>query len=430
MAKYCWKSLLFVGLIATAKGCSNGDFTSNKQLSGCSKDKYYNGVEAKNRDKQETQVASTNRRVLPFTSSNGGGGDGDGQAITDGAENGVTLNERELVSNTDLGAKQSDADTGSATDESGEETDFIAAEDMNATASDADESINDSDTNVSENTNGTLTYGGEGNSTENDGQKPFVLDKSVSCPGPGSIMIVGFNSDYPETLALVALERIPQGTTLYITDNGWTGTKFRDTEGYLKLEVPSEGIAAGTVFGYSQNTTDGGEFSENNWELVRGNFDLSLSGDTMFVVCGDNREDVSFLTGLTFGGRWFNAGGDTTYSALPEMLEQFNNSYVTLSHYDSYRYKGPTSETALRLREAIANPDNWESVNEVRFDNLSSLSFEVLPPAADEGDELSSPISDPQIDSVEISSNAQSQCWKSLLGTLFLGLHVAVSAAN
>jgi hypothetical protein len=112
------------------------------------------------------------------------------------------------------------------------------------------------------------------------------------------------------------------------------------------------------------------------------------------------------------------------------MLEQFNNSYVTLSHYDSYRYKGPTSETAYRLQRAIANPDNWESVNDLRFDNLSSLSFEVLPPAADEGDDSSSPISDPQIDSLEISSDAQCRCWNVLLGALLLGLHVAVLAAN
>ncbi|GAX11012.1 hypothetical protein FisN_2Lh541 [Fistulifera solaris] len=353
-------------------------------------------------------------------------GDGDEQAINAGAENGVTLDESEAVSNTDLGNEQSGADSGTAADENGEETDSVGAEDSNATASDADESINDADTNGSENRNGTHTYGGE--EVEDDGQRPFVLDNSVSCPGPGSIMVVGFNSDYPDTLALVALERLSQGTTLYITDNGWTGTDFRDTEGYLKLEVPSEGIAAGAVFGYSQNTTDGGEFSENNWESVRGNFDLSLSGDTILVVCDDNREHVNFLTGLTFGGRWFNAGGDTTYSALPEMLEQFNYSYVTLSRYDSYRYKGSTSETAYRLREAIANPDNWESVSDLRYDNLSSLSFEVLPAAADEGDDSSSPISDPQIDSVQISSDAQCLCWNVLLGALLLGLHVAVLA--
>lgn len=285
---------------------------------------------------------------------------------------------------------------------------------------------NETNTDSGESSNNeTFTYGGEEIDVDDSEQRPFVLDNSLLCPSPGSIMIVGFNSDYPDTLALVALERISQGTTIYITDNGWTGSEFRDTEGYLKLEVPTEGIAAGAVFGYSQNKSDEGEFSENNWESVRGNFDLSQSGDTMLVVCKDKVGGLTFLTGLTFGGRWYNAGGDTTYSALPETLEQVNNSYVTLSHYDSYRYVGPTSGTAYRLREAIANPNNWEASNDERFEDLAAIVFDVAPPIPGEGgegedEESRVPNSDPQTDSLGTLSSAPRCCWNILVGVVSL----------
>jgi endonuclease I len=56
---------------------------------------------------------------------------------------------------------------------------------------------------------------------------------------PGDVLIVAINSDEPDMIVLVALEALPAGLDLYITDNAWTGSAsaFRTNEGTLKVSV-------------------------------------------------------------------------------------------------------------------------------------------------------------------------------------------------
>jgi hypothetical protein len=48
-------------------------------------------------------------------------------------------------------------------------------------------------------------------------------------------MITAFNSDNPDAVAIVALNEIAAGATLFMTDNAWTGSAFRTNEGTLKV---------------------------------------------------------------------------------------------------------------------------------------------------------------------------------------------------
>ena len=52
---------------------------------------------------------------------------------------------------------------------------------------------------------------------------------------PGAVIVVTMNSDDPDLVALVALENIPGGVNLYMTDNAWTGNSFRTNEGTIMV---------------------------------------------------------------------------------------------------------------------------------------------------------------------------------------------------
>jgi hypothetical protein len=65
---------------------------------------------------------------------------------------------------------------------------------------------------------------------------PAFVDRGT-CNGlsPGDVMITAFNSDNPDAVAIVALNEIAAGATLFMTDNAWTGSAFRTNEGTLKV---------------------------------------------------------------------------------------------------------------------------------------------------------------------------------------------------
>lgn len=68
---------------------------------------------------------------------------------------------------------------------------------------------------------------------------PPLVNADGICKGngllPGSVMVSAFNSDDPDVVVLVALSNLAPGATLYMTDNAWTGQKFRTNEGTLKV---------------------------------------------------------------------------------------------------------------------------------------------------------------------------------------------------
>jgi endonuclease I len=52
---------------------------------------------------------------------------------------------------------------------------------------------------------------------------------------PGDIFIYVVESDDPDGVGFMALEDIPAGLELFMTDNAWTGTTFLSTEGVVKV---------------------------------------------------------------------------------------------------------------------------------------------------------------------------------------------------
>jgi hypothetical protein len=105
---------------------------------------------------------------------------------------------------------------------------------------------------------------------------PPVMQPSVApyaaIVNPGDICIIGFNSLNPDEVVLVALVDIPSGFTVYVTDNGWTGTSFRTGEGDLTCTFGS-GLKAGVVFSASSTSCK-----------LSGSFDLSTNGEQVILL--------------------------------------------------------------------------------------------------------------------------------------------------
>jgi hypothetical protein len=64
--------------------------------------------------------------------------------------------------------------------------------------------------------------------------------------GPGSIAFVGYNADGSDGIAFAALDAIAAGTTIYFTDNEWTGGAINSGESGWSWTAIGD-VAAGTV---------------------------------------------------------------------------------------------------------------------------------------------------------------------------------------
>ena len=91
-------------------------------------------------------------------------------------------------------------------------------------------------------------------------------DTEGACNGlkSGSVIPIAMNSENPDSLIFLPLVDLPQFSTLYVTDNAWTGNAFYMNEGTVIFTVPKGGIKMGTTFGYAVGT-----FSEGGSDASR-----------------------------------------------------------------------------------------------------------------------------------------------------------------
>ena len=198
------------------------------------------------------------------------------------------------------------------------------------------------------------TFFGDGTGLTCDDLTPILPPtNNGNCPGPGSIMFIGVNTDNPDAIALVALQDLAVGTTLYLTDNAWTGSNLGTTEGIWRTTLTTA-LPAGTVWGPLVSSLP-------IWEPEQGSLALSAEGDSLLLYCLDETDDTDEPAYHWVAG--ISLQGDDTVD-WPTALD---NNAVTLDHVDNARYVGPSTGTAQALVDAIRQPGNWEGSNADRF---------------------------------------------------------------
>eukprot|EP00526_Cylindrotheca_closterium_P006820 CAMPEP_0113637648 /NCGR_PEP_ID=MMETSP0017_2-20120614/19713_1 /TAXON_ID=2856 /ORGANISM="Cylindrotheca closterium" /LENGTH=752 /DNA_ID=CAMNT_0000548699 /DNA_START=205 /DNA_END=2463 /DNA_ORIENTATION=+ /assembly_acc=CAM_ASM_000147 len=194
------------------------------------------------------------------------------------------------------------------------------------------------------------------------------LDSTDSTCGAlvaGDIQVIAVHSDNPDEVALVTLVDLTAGLEIYLTDSGWAGTEFRDSEGTAKLTVPQGGISAGTIFGFGDEGSN--LLLATTWAET-GALSLSTQGDSLIVYCQPSEGKYNFLGAATTNNVWDPNQSDSNNSGLPAGLE---STSIALPHFDNYIYIGPSEGKKSDIVEAIAKEEHWSG-----FDNTQPLKFE------------------------------------------------------
>ena len=197
------------------------------------------------------------------------------------------------------------------------------------------------------------------------------------CPVPsgsfnvGDITIIGFSSDAPDGFAFVNWVSIPNGATLYFTDNRFEDGALSSNEQTVEWNNNTGSvIAPGTVIVY----TDGSGFDLGT-DVSGGLNGLSASQDNLFVYEG-TAACPEFVFGFS-NNPWVTSGSaSNSTSYLPAELNVANGN-ITVSTEDNWQFSAPRNDQAsiAAYKPLVNNPSNWTGDN-TSF-TLSSTDFIV-----------------------------------------------------
>ncbi len=125
--------------------------------------------------------------------------------------------------------------------------------------------------------------------------------------GLGSIAFTGFNADVADSLAFLVIDPIAAGTTIFFTDNEWTGAAFNGGEGYWSWTAGAGGLAAGAIVTISniQSTT---LISANTGTAAR----VSVAGSTSADLAGSGEIVYAYIAATATSAPTFLTAISTT----------------------------------------------------------------------------------------------------------------------
>ncbi len=184
--------------------------------------------------------------------------------------------------------------------------------------------------------------------------------------GLGSIAFTGFNADVADSLAFLVIDPIAAGTTIFFTDNEWTGAAFNGGEGYWSWTAGAGGLAAGAIVTISniQSTT---LISANTGTAAR----VSVAGSTSADLAGSGEIVYAYIAATATSAPTFLTAISTTTLTSGAVLTgtgliagvnalEFGTPADPL---DIGVYNGSRSNQASIAAYAaqINNPANWVS---------------------------------------------------------------------
>lgn len=208
----------------------------------------------------------------------------------------------------------------------------------------------------------------------------------------GDIMFTAFNAD-EDGLSFVTFVDIAANTTIYFSDNEWTGSVFNTGESYNQW-VSSDVVAAGTVVRFS--AYDKTSLSASTGVLSRvtvsgsSNWGISNSGETVYAYLGSGATTpTTFLTAITNGT--FDDNGSLTSTGL---VAGVNAIELTVkagasSEPDYAEYNGVRDGLSnfSDYRAQVANVNNWNvdtvnnSASAALIPNTAAFSVSAVPEA-------------------------------------------------
>jgi hypothetical protein len=195
---------------------------------------------------------------------------------------------------------------------------------------------------------------------------------------PGDCAFLGFKSDAPDDFAILLLNYLPAGATLFVTDMGWYNgdwipdlTQTPHDETVLSY-TPTVDRLAGVVLRYS-------DFSHYSGAT----FDLGTSGDNLHVFVG-SVASPSFLCSISFDSTEYSGGTSAERAAgrTTELPPGLTEGVDAITGYEAdngmyMHWTGITHASKKQLLAAINDVSNWH------FDNGWPLPCAPDPPCDD-----------------------------------------------
>lgn len=173
----------------------------------------------------------------------------------------------------------------------------------------------------------------------------------------GALAFIAFQGSAPDIFRMVALQDIPEGTRLYLTDKSWDGSlgtpAFTAGEGFGLWTAPAGGVSRGTVIAFD---ADAGTASVGTGGLGSG---LGSAGEQLFAYQG-SLALPTFVAGFTSGATIASGTPLSTETWVPAGLTNGTN-YIALANNAgaSSLNVAANIRTLTDHRSFIHNTSNW-----------------------------------------------------------------------